>query len=365
MSTETAARSRSVLRRVIGAIDAATAPHGVDRYLELAAPTWSMTEVRGRIVAANRTTAGSVTLTVKPNANWGGFTAGQHVQLSVEIDGVRHTRFYSMANAATETNVIELTVKAHPNGTVSNFLVTNAQAGLVVGLSAAQGDFVLPTQRPDRILLISGGSGVTPTMSMLRTLVAVGHTGPVTFVHYALTAEDHIYRDEVAALAAANTNVRVVRIYTDAPGTGDGDGFFTASQLEAIEPNWADAEVFVCGPAPLMNAVRAHYTDAGLAHRHHDEAFTLDIVVGESTGGTITFGATGAVATDDGRTLLEQAEAAGLKPESGCRMGICHTCPRLLAAGTVRNVVNGELSEAGTEVRICVSAPVGDVSIDL
>jgi ferredoxin-NADP reductase len=370
MSTETVARSRSVLRRTVlrkavGAIDAATAPHGVDRYLELVTPTWSTTEVRGRIVAAQRTTPGSVTLTIKPNANWGGFEAGQHVQLSVEIDGVRHTRFYSMANAATETNVIELTVKAHPNGTVSNFLVDHAAPGMVVGLTPAQGDFVLPAQRPTRVLLISGGSGVTPTMSMLRTLCAEGHTGPVTFVHYALSADDHIYRDEVAALAAKHANVRVVRIYTDAPGTGDVDGFFTASQLQAIEPDWADAEVFVCGPAPLMNSVRAHYVDAGLAHRHHDEAFTLDVIVGESTGGTITFGASGTCATDDGRTLLEQAEAAGLKPESGCRMGICHTCPRLLAAGTVRNVVNGELSDAGTEVRICVSAPVGDVSIDL
>lgn len=365
MSTESSTRRRGVLRRVIGAIDTATAPHGVDRYLELVLPTWSTTETRGRVVATARTTPGSVTLTIKPNANWSGFAAGQHVQLSVEIDGVRHTRFYSMANAATETNVIELTVKAHPNGTVSNFLVDNATAGMVVGLSPAQGDFVLPATRPSRLLLISGGSGVTPVMSMLRTLCAEGHTGPVTFVHYALTADDHIYRDEVAALAAEHANVRVVRIYTAAPGAGDADGFFSADQLSIIEPDWADAEVFVCGPAPLMHSVRAHFAQAGLASRHHDEAFTLDVVVGESTGGTITFGASGSTATDDGRTLLEQAEAAGLRPESGCRMGICHTCPRLLAAGTVRNVVNGELSNAGTEVRICVSAPVGDVSIDL
>ncbi len=365
MSTETIIRRRSVLRRAIGAIDAMTAPHGVDRYLELALPTWSMTEVRGKVVTVARTTPGSVTLTIKPNGNWGGFEAGQHTQLSVEIDGVRHTRFYSMANAASDAGLIELTIKAHPHGTVSNFLVANAQPGMVVALSPAQGDFVLPAARPSRVLLLSGGSGVTPVMSMLRTLCAEGHTGPVTFVHYALSAEDHLYRDEVAALAAEHTNVRVIRIYTNAPGTGDAEGFFTSDQLDAIEPAWADAEVFVCGPAPLMHSVRAHYASSGLAHRHHDEAFTLDVMVGESTGGTVTFAASGTTATDDGRSLLEQAEAAGLNPESGCRMGICHTCPRLLAAGTVRNVVNGELSEAGAAVRICVSAPVGDVSIDL
>jgi ferredoxin len=159
--------------------------------------------------------------------------------------------------------------------------------------------------------------------------------------------------------------VRVVRIYTDAPGTGELDGFFTAEQLDAIDPQWADAEVFVCGPAPLMNGVREHYKAAGRSAQHHDEAFTLDVMVAESTGGTLTFAKSCTTATDDGRTLLDQAEAAGLKPEYGCRMGICHTCPRALQKGTVRNVVNGELTEAGTEVRICVSAPVGDVSIDL
>ena len=164
------------------------------------------------------------------------------------------------------------------------------------------------------MLLISGGSGVTPVMSMLRTLCDEGHGGPITFVHYALTAADHVYRDEVAALAAAHANVRVVRIYTDAPGTGDLDGFFTADQLAAAEPSWADAEAFVCGPAPLMNAVRAHYADAGLAARHHDEAFTLDQVIAESTGGTVTFCGAGTTTTDDGRALLEQAEDAGLTP---------------------------------------------------
>ncbi len=336
---------------------------GIDRAVEVAVPTWSTTEVRGRVTSVARTTPSSVTLTIKPNFQWTGFEAGQHVQLSVEIDGVRHTRCYSMANSALETDRIELTVKAHPNGIVSNFLVRNAEAGMLVGLTPAQGSFVLPETRPMRTLLISGGSGVTPVMSMLRTLTAEGHTGAIAWVHYALTSDDHIYRDEVVAIAAKHANVRVVTIYTDAPGTGDADGFFTADQLATIEPNWADAEVFVCGPAPLMNSVRSHYADAGLAHRHHDEAFTLDVMVGESTGGTVTLGSTSFL--DDGRTLLEQAEAAGLTPEYGCRMGICHTCTRSLDSGCVRNVVDGELTEAGTGVRLCVSVPVGDVTIDL
>ena len=70
--------------------------------------------------------------------------------------------------------------------------------------------------------------------------------------------------------------------------------------------------------------------------------------------------------TDDGRPLLEQAEAAGLTPESGCRMGICHTCTRRKTRGAVRNLITGAVSSADEEdVQICVSAPVGDVDIAL
>src|SRR5581483_7571961 len=197
-------------RRAVEVVDAIAAPHGVDRYVELVAPTWSSSEVRARVVAVTRSTPSSVTLLLRPNGNWSGFRAGQHTQLTVEIDGVRHTRCYSLANSALSSDgLVELTVKAHPEGVVSNHLVANAERGMVVGLSPAQGDFALPDVRPDRVLLISGGSGVTPVMSMLRTLCDEHAAVRVTFGHYALTANDHIYRDEVAALAATHPNVRV------------------------------------------------------------------------------------------------------------------------------------------------------------
>src|SRR5688572_12494190 len=219
MSTQTA--PRGLLRRTISRIDALATPHGIDRYLELVAPTWSSTEVRGRITHVRHTTADSVTLTIRPNGLWSGFTAGQFTQLSVEIDGVRHTRCYSMATSAHDTDSIELTVKAHPNGMVSRFLNDHAAPGMVVGLTPAAGEFTLPAVRPAQLLLMSGGSGITPVMAMLRTLCAEGHTGTVTFVHYALTGDDMIYRSELTELASAHPNVRLVRIFTDAPGTGD------------------------------------------------------------------------------------------------------------------------------------------------
>ena len=89
-------------------------------------------------------------------------------------------------------------------------------------------------------------------------------------------------------------------------------------------------------------------------------------VPAEASGGRISFTDSGVEVTDDGRPLLEQAEAAGLTPESGCRMGICHSCTRRKTSGAVRNLITGAVSSAEEEdVQICVSAPVGDVEIAL
>jgi ferredoxin len=120
--------------------------------------------------------------------------------------------------------------------------------------------------------------------------------------------------------------------------------------------------VFVCGPTALVDAVREH------CEHVYSESFvasTLDLPT-EPSGGRVTFADSSIDVVDDGRPLLEQAEAAGLNPQSGCRMGICHTCTRRKTNGVVRNLTTGAVSTAPDEdVQICVSVPVGDVDIAL
>jgi stearoyl-CoA 9-desaturase NADPH oxidoreductase len=357
------------IRRATAALDSFAAPHGIDRYLEQVAPRWSSTEVRGRITAVDRAASGSVVLTIDANRNWTGFRPGQYTQLSVEIDGVRHTRCYSMASAATPgSRRFQLGVKAHPEGLVSRHLVANASPGTIVGLTPAAGEFHLPDTRPDRVLLVSGGSGITPVMSMLRTLCAEGHAGQVTFLHYATSPDAMLFHDEVAALAARHEDVTLVTAFDQAPGAGDLTGLLDESHLDAADPLWRDTDVYVCGPSPLMASVRALYEQAGAIDRFHQEAFTLPQFIAEAgtAGGSVRFGSSDLVVESDGRPLLDQAEAAGLSPTHGCRMGICHTCTRSLTCGTVRDAVTGELtSGTGVAVRVCVSVPIGDVEIDL
>jgi ferredoxin len=123
----------------------------------------------------------------------------------------------------------------------------------------------------------------------------------------------------------------------------------------------ADA-VFVCGPPALVDAVQEH------CHNVRSESFVPPVftVPSEASGSRVAFADSGVDVTDDGRSLLEQAEAAGLSPESGCRMGICHTCTRRKTSGAVKNLITGAVSTADEEdVQICVTAPVGDVELAL
>jgi stearoyl-CoA 9-desaturase NADPH oxidoreductase len=338
-------------------VDLLTGPHGVDRYTELVAPTWTLGEHRAKVIDVRRTTPRSVTLTLAPNDGFRSAStvkAGQYVNVAIEVDGRRHTRCYSPANAEGSAN-LELTIGRHDGGLVSNYLYERARRGMIVGLTGVGGDFVLPEVRPRRILLVSGGSGITPVMAMLRTLVAEGHRGEIAFVHYSRTPAEACYRDELAMLPG----VRVLHGYTRS-ATGDLAGRFGAEHLAAAMPS-PDA-VFVCGPTPLVDAVRT-YCDNVYTESFVPPAFDAPA---NPSGGRITFADSGIDVTDDGRPLLEQAESAGLTPENGCRMGICHTCTRRKTAGTVRNLITGAVSTGADEdVQICVSVPVGDVDLSL
>jgi ferredoxin-NADP reductase len=358
------------MARAIGVLEALATPHGLDRYLELVNPMLTVRELRARITDVQHPTPDSVTLTLRPTRQWKGFTAGQYVQLAVDIDGVRRTRCFSPACSQHRADGrLELTVKAHPQGIVSTYLKKHARPGLVIGLSQADGTFRLPDERPDRLLLISGGSGITPVMSMVRTLCDEGFRGDVAFLHYAFTEDDVAYLPQLRELAASHDNVRLVLAYTRQTSGGDLHGLFDETHLVEAAPWYAEADTYLCGPPGLMQTIRAHYADKGIEDLLHSEEFVLDSAVPVATddvSGQVRFARAGSSAANTGATLLEQAEAAGLEPEYGCRMGICFSCTQTKLAGCTRNVRDGELnSDPDTEIQLCINVPVGDVELDI
>jgi ferredoxin-NADP reductase len=361
MSATTAARR--LLRSPL--IDLLVGPHGVDRYLELIRPDLTVSDARAEVIAVTRQTPRSVTLTLRPNRAWTGFRAGQFVRVGVEIDGVRRTRTYSPAcSERCPVGLLELTVTVHPGGLVSRHLQSQTRKGAFVYLGKAQGDFVLPAVRPERLVLISGGSGITPVMSMLRTLCDEDHRGEVAFVHYARTSADWLYRAEVQRLAS-----RHPWLHVEYHATREGGEHVTADALGKLVGDPSGACAAVCGPPALIESVREMWNRiGGDSERVLAETFTPPslTVAGAAAQGTLRFLRSGRSSTIATGTLLEQAEAAGLSPEFGCRMGICHTCTCRKAAGAVHNILTGEVSaEEDEDIQLCVSVPNGDVALEI
>ncbi|HEV2997478.1 MAG TPA: ferredoxin reductase [Solirubrobacteraceae bacterium] len=358
-------------------LEALAYPHGVDRYVELVRPLLLRREVRAEVTAVRRQTPKSVTLTLRPNENWRGMRAGQYVGVSVQIDGVWHTRPYSPASSQHDPEgTLKLTISTHPEGRVSRHLREHARPGMIVGLTQAQGEFTLPDPRPERVLLISGGSAITPAIAILRTLCDEGFAGEIGFLNYARSPELALYGPELQELAARHEGLRIARGFTrkgrGAPAKSL-TGRFSREHLRAVIDESAPAATFVSGPPALIEAVRALWLQDGLPEPAVETFTPLaprfasdDPASAKSAEGTVSFTASGRATPNSGLPLLEQAEDAGLTPEHGCRMGICNTCATRKTAGAVRNLSTGAISGTGEErIRICVSVPLGDVALDL
>jgi ferredoxin-NADP reductase len=334
----------STARRLLSSpiVDLLVGPHGIDRYLELIRPDLTVRDARAEVTAVRRQTPRSVTVSLKPNPAWGGFRAGQFVRVGVEIDGVRRTRTYSPACSEHADGQLELTVTVHPQGVVSGHLQSELRHGAILHLGEASGSF---------------GSGITPVLSMLRTLCDEGHRGEVAFIHYARTSTDWLYRLEVEALAARHPNVRAEYI-----ATREGGERACAQSLRPLIGSF-DGTAAVCGPPGLIDAVRDCWSGDLLS-----ETFTPPslAVTGAAAEGTLRFLRSDVTAAIAEGSLLEQAEAAGLTPKFGCRMGICHTCACRKSAGAVRNLLTGDVSdEEDEDIQLCVSVPVGDVALEI
>ena len=361
-----------LVRTALGsrAVASLTSPHTVDHYLEQIHPLWTVEHVRARVVEVRRETGAASTVVLRPNGAWKGFVPGQHVQFGIEVDGTRKVRVFSVSSSTEQRDgTFSVSVKAHPDGYVSQFLHRELQPRTIVYLSQAEGEFVLPDVVPDDVLLVSGGSGITPVMSMARTLRDRGHAGRVTFLHYARSREDEMFTDELDRLAAELSDAQVVRVYTRAPEVGATlAGRFHPDHLARLGVDPITTPTFACGPAGLIASVRDAYDAAGATDLLRVEYFkvpTVDLDAADATG-TLTFDASATAADNSGATILEQAEAAGLAPEYGCRMGVCNTCAVKKLSGAVRHVVSGEVSAHTDEtIKVCVQVPVGDVSVAL
>lgn len=351
------------------------------------------------------------------------FTPGQYLTLALEIDGRLVERCYTIASPPTRPHLLTLTVKRVPDGEVSTYLHERLRPGDRLTARGPLGGFSVAEHPARRYLLLSAGSGVTPTLATLRTmadlseLAGSGGDLDVVVVHSARTPDDLVDRAEVEALAATYDGLRVHWV-CEADGAPERSGLWsgprgrlTADLLRAFAPDVADREVFTCGPPGYMAAVRDLLVEVGADPAHcHEESFVLgtagapndanspsgtnapsgatassDAAVDErdvaghllepadevppaAVAASVTFARSGCeVACPAGTTVLAAAEQAGVRLPSSCAEGMCGTCKSTLLSGRVDMKHAGGIRPreiAQDKFLPCCSTPDGDIVVD-
>lgn len=362
------------LRPLAHAASMLITPLAPEDFLALFSPVFSARQLRGIVTRVVSETANSATIYFRPGRGWRRHMAGQWARIGVELNGVRHWRSYSLSAAAGGEPSITVT----DVGAVSGALVRETAVGDVLFLAPPQGDFVLP-EHPRPLLMLTAGSGITPVMSMIRTLVPNRPDADVVLIHSSSERADAIFHEELAELADQFPGLKVHHHHTGADGRID---LSDTEQMADYCPDWHDRAAYACGPEEFLDSAEALWlaegrgvtnagdggNTAGAETGLMIERFGTTLAAGAGgEGGMVTFEVSDREIDAPGdQTLLDAGEDAGLIMPSGCRMGICHSCLTPLRSGQVRDLRSGEVfGEPGQLIQTCVSAAAGPVNLEL
>ncbi len=320
------------------------------------------------------------------------YLPGQYLTFRLDIPGQQKEviRCYSLSDRPRAGHY-RVTIKKlppprdrpdSPGGLVSGFFHDQVKEGDIVDVKAPGGHFVLETAKKTPVVLIAGGVGLTPLLSMLNEIVEGGSQRETWFFFGITDASEHLMRDHLLAVARAHDNVRL-RVHYSKPEPDRPDGHdciyggrITLDALKKTLPS-NNYTFYICGPPPMMSDLTRGLKEWGVPEHHvMFEAFgpasvkstpaPPAAVVPAPAGLKVTFAKSARETTWDGQTgsLLEFAEALGISINSGCRAGNCGTCLTALKSGEVTYVQEtGARPEPGSCLA-CVCIPKTDVVLD-
>jgi glycine betaine monooxygenase B len=318
------------------------------------------------------------------------FKPGQFVTLELEIDREQVMRSYTISSSPSVPYSFSITVKRVPGGRISNWLHDTLKKGDEIVVHGPVGNFNCIDFPAEKVLLLSGGVGITPLMSMARWCFDTNSEVDMVFVHSARTPKDIVYRRELEHMDSRipNFDLSIICEGYEVGETWSGyTGFLNEPMLQLIASDYHQREIFCCGPAPYMSAVREFLARSGYAmERYHEESFGVSpagVEVGIEAGGAVVdvappadtaeqysveFTKTGKNATiAPGETVHEAAAKVGLHIPKACGMGICGTCKVRKTSGEVVMKHNGGITDSDVEagyILSCCSEPQGDVSVE-
>jgi ferredoxin-NADP reductase len=306
------------------------------------------------------------------------FWPGQFLTFTFPLDDARIDRCYTISSPPTRPDRVSITVKRVPDGRVSNWLHDTLQPGMEVSAQGPFGLFSSFLKPSTRHLFLSGGSGITPLMSMARAYADLGGRGDIMFVHSARSPADIIFGDELKLISRQLAGFRFLPICeTDTPlepWTGYR-GRLTAAVIQSMVPDLHSWSSYVCGPEPYMQSARDIL--AGLKFpmdRYHEESFSFTTPEAIETPSLtsdvyrVEFALSRkTVMCGVGQTILEAGRQAGLKLASSCTRGLCGTCKITLTSGKVDMNHAGGIRQREIDrgqILICCSKPLTDLVID-
>lgn len=307
------------------------------------------------------------------------FVAGQYVDIVMTIDGEQVNRPYSISSASTQRDSFDVSIKREADGYVSIYMNDQVKIGDTFEITGPFGDFCFGGKGSKSIVLLGAGVGVTPLMSMIRSLRADKWSGNVTAIFGFRDVKDTLYEDELRALAAAWPKFELIFTYSGkgAKPSAEGEGLvfvdtgrLNADKIESFLTDLNTHSYYCCGPDKMMADIEHGLIEKGVAaDKFHMESFTA-AEMDFSKGGEfeISFLKSNVkVVSQPGETILITAERAGVKIPSSCRNGTCMLCQSKLCLGTIEmhnadNLDDDEL-ESG-ELLTCQTYPRNDCHIE-
>lgn len=313
------------------------------------------------------------------------YQAGQFIPVRVKIDGKDHVRCYSISSAPESTGYIEISVKRQ--GLVSNALHAMVRPGASLFVREPAGAFTYPSTDDRPLVLIAGGVGITPLMSMLRHGVMWDPGRPITLLYTARDAVDLAFADELRSLSRRHPQIRVAMTTTRAQVQGLGHGRLDRQLIAAAVPELASSIVLMCGPQAMIDELRATLAALGLPESQvRSEYFEAAVAAStklrqerDAGGGSDTRSSTESadvviqftrsnrkIGACERATLLDVADREGVEIPSLCRAGVCGTCRTRVLSGDV--VCDADLLNANDRdqgfVLACVASVVGDCAVE-
>jgi ferredoxin-NADP reductase len=322
------------------------------------------------------------------------YKPGQFLTFDLEIGGERISRCYTISSTPTRPHLVSITVKRVPGGPVSNWLHDTVRPGTRLRAVGPLGEFTCADHPAPKYLFLSGGSGITPLMSMARSHDDLASEADIVFVHSARTPGDIIFREETALMARHRPHFRAVAVcegdsqegWALGERWGGFRGRLSLPMLRLIAPDLLEREVFTCGPSPYMAAVRGMLGEAGFdTARYHEESFDfaelarsepeIPAEIAALEEGALEAGTFKVEFTKSRRsiecgadtTVLAAAREAGMRPPSSCTQGKCGACKCRLVSGTVDMKHAGGIRQREIDqgmILICCSRPTSDLVVE-